>query len=88
MSITFQVLFLYAFLFCFEGGGLFCLIVLAVKLLSGFKAFFPSVKDFTLGVSVVILDGSSVVQMLKALFSEQCTNDVFIMIGNIHFLYS
>ena len=29
------------------------------------EAFVPPVKDFTLGVSVVILDGASIVQMLK-----------------------
>ena len=43
-----------------------CLIVLVVKLLTGFEAFGPSVKDFALGVSVFILDGASVVQTLKA----------------------
>ena len=36
---------------------LICLIILVVKLLTGFKAFVPPVKDFT-------LDGASVVQML------------------------
>ena len=41
-------------------GCLICLIVLAVKLLTGFEAFGPPVKDFALGVSVVILDGASV----------------------------
>ena len=64
--------------------------VLVVKLLTGFKAFGPPVKDFALGVSVVILDGASVAQILKgvAVISEQYTNDVFIMIRNIHFLCS
>ena len=38
---------------------------MVVKLLTGFEAFGPHVKDFTLGVSVVILDGASVVQILK-----------------------
>ena len=47
------------------GGGLICLIVLVVKLLTSFEAFGPPVKDFALGVSVVILDGASVVQILK-----------------------
>ena len=47
------------------GGCLVCLIVLVVKQLTGFKAFGPPVKDFSLGVSVVILDGASVVQILK-----------------------
>ena len=42
-----------------------CLIVLVAKLLTGFEAFGPPVKDFTLGVSVEILDGASVVQILK-----------------------
>ena len=54
--------------FFFSGGGgwgLICLIVLFVKLLTGFEAFGPPVKDFSLGVSVVILDGASVVQILK-----------------------
>ena len=49
--------------FCVE-GCLICLIVLVMKLLTGFEAFGPPVKDFTLGVSVVILDGASVVQIL------------------------
>ena len=30
-----------------------------------FQALVPPVKEFTIGVSVVILDGSSIVQMLK-----------------------
>ena len=38
------------------GGALICLIVLVVKLLTGFDAFGPPVKDFALGVNVVILD--------------------------------
>ena len=37
-------------------GCLICLIVLVVKLLTGFEAFDPPVKEFVLGVSVVILD--------------------------------
>ena len=49
----------------FWRGGLVCLIVLVVKLLTGLEAFGPPVKDFSLGVSVVILDGASVVQILK-----------------------
>ena len=51
----------------FCGGCLVCLIVLVVKLLTGFEAFGPPVKDFPLGVSVVILDGASVVQILKGI---------------------
>ena len=43
----------------FVGGYLICLIVLVVKLMTGFKAFGPPVKDFTLGV----LDGASVGQI-------------------------
>ena len=50
---------------CVWGGGLICLIVLVLKLLTGFEAFSPPVKDFALGVSVVILDGAIVVQILK-----------------------
>ena len=46
-------------------GCLICLIVLVLKLLTGFKGFGPPVNDFALGVSVVILDGASVVQILK-----------------------
>ena len=42
--------------FCVCGGCLICLIFLVVKLLTGFESFGPPVKDFTLGVSVVILD--------------------------------
>ena len=48
-----------------EGCLIICLIVLVVKLLTGFEAFGPPVKDFALGVSVVILDGASIVQILK-----------------------
>ena len=63
----------------FEGGCLICLIVLVVKQLTGFEAFGPPVKEFALGVSVVNLDGASIVQILKSvgvtLFSEQYTND-------------
>ena len=51
--------------FCRGRGCLICLIVLLVKLLTGFETFGPPVKDFALGVSVVILDGASVVQILK-----------------------
>ena len=52
--------------FFFLGGGcLICLIVLVVKLLTGFEAFGPTVKDFALGASVVILNGASVVEILK-----------------------
>ena len=40
------------------------LIVLVVKLVTGFDALVPPVKDFTYGVSVVILDGTSFVQIL------------------------
>ena len=50
---------------CGGGGYRVSLIVLVVKLLTGFKAFGPPVKDFALGVSVVILDGASIVQNLK-----------------------
>ena len=46
-------------------GCLICLIVFVLKLLFGFEAFGPPVKDFALGVSGVILDGASVVQILK-----------------------
>ena len=53
------------FFFGGGGGGLICLIVLVVKLLAGFEAFCPPVKDFALAVSVVILDGAFVVQILK-----------------------
>ena len=53
--------------FFVEGGCLICLIVLAVKLLTGFEVFGPPVNDFTLGVRVVILDGASVVQILKGI---------------------
>ena len=57
------------FQFFFEGNGdgvcLICLIFLVVKLPTGFEAFVPPVKDFTHGVTVVILDGASIVQMLK-----------------------
>ena len=35
-----------------------------MKLLTGFEAFGPPVKDFALGVMVFILEGASVVQIL------------------------
>ena len=41
------------------GGCLICLIVLVVQFLTGFKAFGPPVKDFSLGVSVVNLDADT-----------------------------
>ena len=48
-----------------------CLIVLVVKvLMTGFEAFGPPVKDFALGLSVVILDGASVVQIFKGVGSS------------------
>ena len=37
-----------------------------MKLLTGFEVFGPHVKDFALGVSVLILDVASVVQILEA----------------------
>ena len=60
--IEFQVVF---FLFGVgeEGVCLIRLIFLAVKLLTGFEAFNSPVKDFTHGVSVIISDGVSNVQM-------------------------
>ena len=42
-----------------------CLIVWVVKLQTGYEAFGLPLKDFALGVSVVILDGASVFQILK-----------------------
>ena len=50
-----------------EGGCLICLIFLALKLLTGFEEFCSPVCDFVLGVSVVILDGAPVVQILKGI---------------------
>ena len=47
------------------GGCLICLKCLVVKLLTGFEVLVPPAKKFTLGVSIVILDGASIVQMLK-----------------------
>ena len=41
------------------------LIVLVIKLQTGFEALLPPLKKITLGVSVVIFDGASIVQMLK-----------------------
>ena len=42
-----------------------CLVVLVVKLLTSFEALVPPLQNFTLVVSVVILDGTSIVQILK-----------------------
>ena len=64
--ITFQVFFCCLGGWSFEGECLICLLVLIVKLLTGFEASVPHVKDFTLGVSLVIWDGAAIVQMLKA----------------------
>ena len=36
-----------------------------MKLLNGFEAFGPPVKDFAPRVSVIILDGAAVVQIIK-----------------------
>ena len=47
------------------GGCLICLVVLVLKLLTGLEAFGSPVKEFALGVSVVILDGATVIQILK-----------------------
>ena len=49
----------------FLWGCLICLIVFVVKLLTGFEAFGPPVKYFALGVTVVILDGASLVKIHK-----------------------
>ena len=38
-----------------------------MKLLTGFEAFVPPVKDFTYGASVVILDGTYFVQIFIGL---------------------
>ena len=77
-------------LFC-GGCCLVCLIVLVVKLLTGFEAFGPPV-DFALGVSVVILDGASVVQILKGVGASTVQGAVykqcFKTLRNIYFLCS
>ena len=41
-----------------------------MKQLTGFEAFGPPLKDFPLGFSVVILDGASIVQILKVVGSS------------------
>ena len=50
-----------------------------MKLLTGFEAFkcSPPVKDFALGVSVVILDGASVVQILKGVGASSIQSAVY-----------
>ena len=58
-NVTFVCFF--CFLLFFFGGGW----GLAVKLLTGFEAFGPPVKDFALAVSVVILDGASLFRYLR-----------------------
>ena len=77
----------------FSGGGcLIYLIVLVVKLLTGFEAMGPPVKEFALGVSDVISMEPLFFRYLNvyglALFSEQYTNVVFKTLSNIRFLYS
>ena len=54
-----------------------CLIFLVVRLLTGFEAFGPPVKDFTLGVSVVIWDGASLFQILKGVGVSTVYLEVF-----------
>ena len=62
-NVTFIIIIFFFFL---GGGGVPGMPhSLVVKQMTGFKAFGPPVKDFSLGVSVVILDGASVVQILK-----------------------
>ena len=51
--------------FFFGGGTPDMPHIFIVNLLTGFEAFGPPVKDFALGVRVVILDEVSVVQILK-----------------------
>ena len=66
--ITFQVfLGFFVVVFFFWGGGAAeeCLIVVVVKLLTSFEALVLPLKKLTLGVSVVIFDGDSIVQMLE-----------------------
>ena len=75
--------------FFLGGGCLICLIVLVVKLLTGYEAFGPPIKDCALGVSVVILDGASIVQILKGVGAStiQCAvyQRCFKTLCNIHF---
>ena len=59
------------------GGCLVCLIVFVVKLLTGFEAFGSPVKDFALGVSVVILDEASIVQTLKGVGASSVQRAVY-----------
>ena len=63
-----------------------------MKLLTGFEAFGPPVKDFALGVSVVILNGASVVQILKGVGASTVQLAVykrcFKTLPNIYFLCS
>ena len=56
---------LHFFFFWGGGGCLICLIGFVVKQLTGFKAFGPPVKYFTLAINAVTMDGASVVQILK-----------------------
>ena len=68
--ITFFVCLVFCLFFFGWGLCLICLIVLVVKLLTGFEAFGPPVKDFTLGVRVVISNGASIVQILKGVWAS------------------
>ena len=54
----------------FCGRCLICPIVLVVKILAACEAFGPPVKDFALGVSVVIFDGDFVVHILKGVWDS------------------
>ena len=61
-------------------------------LLTCFEAFGPPVKEFALGVSVVILDGAFVVQILKGVGASTVQWAIykrcFKTLRNIHFLCS
>ena len=66
-NFTFFILFYFIYyLFFFWGGGG----GLNASYPTGFEAFGPPVKDFALGVSVVILDGASIVSILKGVGSS------------------
>ena len=79
VSIRQSILYGYDNFTFFWGGCLVCLIVLVVKLPTGFEAFGPPVKHFVLGVRVVIWMAPPLFRYLKvlglALLSEQYTND-------------
>ena len=55
-----------------------------MKLLTGFEACGLPVKDFALGVSVVTVDGASIVQILKGVDLQDVNEETTPTCGSVH----